>query len=248
MPYKITKGLAIKRLIINDLRSLLQGKVLRIYKGSVPLFAKSEISVSNLLVTITNNAQTVSKQQKVRVTPSAIDNLLYTITIDSVQLQYTSDGTAIVAEIIAEFVSLINSIGSLGVTATNQTTYFEVEADVAGVPFDIEGTTEDSVTHWAVETLVEDAYGLHWNDTLTSGILEKLSSQSWKGVNIRTGTATFFRIENISDDGSLDEDTDRIQGTVGVQGSSSDLIVNNSKLYLGAETPITDFDIIEDYS
>ena len=69
--------------------------------------------------------------QSVKCTPTAVNEAVYTVTIDGTAFEYTSDATATVAEITAGLETIINA-GSVAVTATDQTTYLDLDADVAG--------------------------------------------------------------------------------------------------------------------
>jgi len=69
--------------------------------------------------------------QSLKCTPSAVNGAVYTVTIDGTAFAFTADATATVAEIIAGVVALINA-GSVDVTATDNTTYMQLDADAAG--------------------------------------------------------------------------------------------------------------------
>ncbi|TXG76034.1 hypothetical protein E6Q11_05590 [Candidatus Dojkabacteria bacterium] len=58
--------------------------------------------------------------------------------------------------------------------------------------------------------------GLNFESTPVDGVLAKSIAQVWKGTNVATGTASFFRYVAAGDDGSVSSSAIRIQGTVGV--------------------------------
>lgn len=69
--------------------------------------------------------------EEVRITPTAVDEYTYQITVRGVLYTYTSDDTATVAEVIAGFVSAMAAADDL--TASNQTTYLRILANTAGL-------------------------------------------------------------------------------------------------------------------
>jgi len=64
-------------------------------------------------------------------------------------------------------------------------------------------------------------------ESVSSGVLSKLSSQPWSGVGVETGAATFFRFVTPSDDGSQSTVFRRIQGTVATIGGDMNLETTN---------------------
>lgn len=93
-------------------------------------FIRSNVS---LLTCATNTAQIDTVDTIV-----AVNATLYTITIDGIAFDYTSDGTATIAEITAGLTQEINvteTNGSVPVTATDNTTSITLTADVAGDAF-----------------------------------------------------------------------------------------------------------------
>ncbi len=55
------------------------------------------------------------------------------------------------------------------------------------------------------------------------GILPKNPSEVWSGVNVATGTPTFYRHVLTADDGSASSSAPRYQGSVGVVGADMNL-------------------------
>jgi hypothetical protein len=72
--------------------------------------------------------------QIVDITPVAVNNYAYSVTIGSETATYTSDGTATVAEITAGLTSAINALTG-AFTATDNTTKITVTADAVNVDF-----------------------------------------------------------------------------------------------------------------
>jgi hypothetical protein len=72
---------------------------------------------------------------------------------------------------------------------------------------------------------VNPANGLQWGDA-AAGVLTKLSSQTWSGVNAAAGTAGWFRIEaSVADAGALDSDEAiiRLDGSISTSGADMNL-------------------------
>lgn len=60
------------------------------------------------------------------------------------------------------------------------------------------------------------AAGLEFEATATGGVLAKLASQVWSGTNLASGTATWFRFEEIGDSRGASTTQKRIQGNIGI--------------------------------
>lgn len=68
---------------------------------------------------------------------------------------------------------------------------------------------------------VSDAGGagaLSFEAAAVGNVLSKLSSQTWSGTNVASGTASFCRLELASDTGASSSSEVRVQGDVGVAG------------------------------
>lgn len=83
------------------------------------------------------------------------------------------------------------------------------------------------------------AAGLIFDTVPSNGVLSKDAAQIWRGVNVASGTATFFRLVADGDDGSLSTTQPRIQGTVGVAGE--DLNLSDVELVVDADQKLTYF-------
>lgn len=69
------------------------------------------------------------------------------------------------------------------------------------------------------------------------GAIAKNASETWKGVNANSGTATFFRHVAPGDDGTASTTQRRLQGTVGTSGA--DLNLSSIILAAGADQLIS---------
>lgn len=75
-------------------------------------------------------------------------------------------------------------------------------------------------------------------DAPVGGMLPKAAAQVWSGINVATGTATYFRVINSAtpDDGTLSTTQVRLQGTCGTAGA--DLNMSSVNLTAGATQTI----------
>jgi hypothetical protein len=67
------------------------------------------------------------------------------------------------------------------------------------------------------------AGGLSFETASVDGTLQKLASQTWKGTNAATGTASFFRFVATGDTGASSTTQVRVQGGIGVAGNDMNL-------------------------
>ena len=65
--------------------------------------------------------------------------------------------------------------------------------------------------------------GVNFATSAVSGVLSKLGSETWSGVNAATGTATYYRHVAAGDDGTLSTTQARIQGSVATVGGDMNL-------------------------
>ena len=68
--------------------------------------------------------------------------------------------------------------------------------------------------------------GLDLEATAVAGAIAKAAAQVWSGTAGNTGTAAFFRYEQLADTGAASTTEIRIQGTVG--GGGADLFVTST--------------------
>lgn len=65
--------------------------------------------------------------------------------------------------------------------------------------------------------------GIDFDAAASGGVLSKDPSQIWRGVNAATGLASFYRIVEDADDGTLSTTRRRMQGTVQTAGGGLNL-------------------------
>lgn len=76
--------------------------------------------------------------------------------------------------------------------------------------------------------------GVTFEATPVDGALVKTAAETWSGTNVATGTATFWRLVDTGDDGTLSTSAERVQGTFG--GTSG--LLSNPSLTSGAPQSI----------
>ena len=87
-------------------------------------------------------------------------------------------------------------------------------------------------------TVTDDAGagGLIFEASAVDGVIQKLSTQIWRGVNSASGVATHYRFVSTADTGVASTTEARLQGTVGLIGA--DLNLSNTTLTSGASQTI----------
>ena len=268
MTIKISTGLRDVRLSSASLRDTYNrgcSKIL-IYNGAAPASPDDAVT-GTLLCTITNGSATVKAKQKIRFTPTPGTAVAaeWNITLNGVKFTFVDDGTAAVAEICTGLYNLIRAAidttsittppGKLNIpavygkfTLTDNATSLDIEAATAGDSFDYTTTvTGAGAGTGAVATSVvtADAYGLQFETDADaiSGILEKLSTQTWSGAAVASGVASYFRHVLDSDSGTLSTSEPRIQGSVGTAGA--DLNFNTVNFVLGATYSISTYPVTD---
>lgn len=101
---------------------------------------------------------------------------------------------------------------------------------------------EDSVAGNTLLCTISDdgtGTGLDFETSAVSGMLTKDGVQVWKGACTDTGTATFYRMVEISDSGIYSNTAKRMQGTVNTAGA--DLNVTSTAFTSGDEKRIDYF-------
>ena len=216
---------------------------IKIYSGSIPATADAA-ETGTLLCTITNDGASVKAAQKIRFTPTpgTANAAVWSITLNGTTVSFTDDGSPQPAEICTGLYNAWRvASGAIAVTTpactinnpdvyqkftfTDNSGTLDIEAAVAGVAFDYSAAVSGAgagTGSWGTPTVVTaDAYGLRFEAIadVASGILEKLTTQTWRGTNVATGVATHFRLVLDSDDGTLSTSQPRFQGGVSTANS-----------------------------
>jgi hypothetical protein len=83
--------------------------------------------------------------------------------------------------------------------------------------------------------------GITMATSSTSGVLGKNPSEVWRGLIVANGTASFYRFQGLTDDGTMSTTNNRLQGTVGVVGA--DLIFSSVNFVSGNYKNIDSFNV-----
>lgn len=83
--------------------------------------------------------------------------------------------------------------------------------------------------------------GINFDAAAAAGVLAKAPAEVWSGVNLATGTATWFRHVGAADDGLASTTQPRVQGTIATAGA--DYNVSNTGLTSGATQTIDGYSI-----
>ena len=78
--------------------------------------------------------------------------------------------------------------------------------------------------------------GVTFDTTATNGTIAKNPSETWTGVNVAAGTASFYRLVAAADDGTSSATQARIQGDIGLAGA--DMNFTSTSLSLSATQTI----------
>ena len=95
------------------------------------------------------------------------------------------------------------------------------------VPADADGALGGATLLCTVSN-ASGATGLLFDTAAAAGILAKKPSEAWSGVNVASGTATFYRHVITGDDGTSSTTQKRIQGTIATAGA--DMNISNPVL------------------
>ena len=101
-------------------------------------------------------------------------------------------------------------------------------------------TADAAVTGTLLVTIsnASSGTGINMAAAAVAGVLDKLSSETWSGVNAASGTAGYYRHVAVGDDGTLSTTQARIQGTIATAGA--DMNLSSTSLTAGA-TQTVDF-------
>jgi hypothetical protein len=205
--------------------------------------AADAAETGTLLCTITNAGASVKAAEKIRFTPTTAGTTgTWTITVNGVAYEFTDDASPTATEICTGWYRLINTAqgaaakyftnstdgaitagGRLNIpgtyqkyTLTDNTGTLDIASATAGETFDYSATATGAGNSVATASQVSDAYGLHFEAVadIASGIIEKLSTETWEGTVLFAGTATHYRLILDADTGALSTTQKRIQGTV----------------------------------
>lgn len=101
----------------------------------------------------------------------------------------------------------------------------------------------DAANHLLV-TISDNDTGttLSWESAAVSGAISKSTSQTWRGVSITSGTASFYRLVLLSGDtGSYSTTVPRLQGSIATSGA--DLNMTSTTINSSTSYPIDAFSV-----
>lgn len=254
MAEKFSTGLRNQLLNGRGFREIFASSVIKIYSGTAPTEADDAIS-GTLLCTITKSSGTASSKEhgvvavNTATVPGTTDGTyILTVTVDGVA--YTATYTAATAanrDVIAVGLAWeLNKIPQ--VMATCQTTggatgIVNVSCRIPGITLTIaDGGGTGGVLGCAAVTAGSRAA----DDTLqmklaASGVIEKITADTWSGVVVADGTAGYFRLVT-TEDLETDNTTDvRVQGSISTAGSEMNL--SSVSLVTGATLTLSTFSV-----
>ena len=83
--------------------------------------------------------------------------------------------------------------------------------------------------------------GVTFDPTPINGAIYKNAIELWKGINVASGYPSFYRIQQVSDDGTLSTVNIRAQGSVGQIGT--DLVIASAFMTQGQEQRVDSYTI-----
>lgn len=236
-----------------DLKHALSNCFLKVYTGGQPATANLSPS-GTLLNTYTDASGAITREvlSQGSVTFSgSVGGTISAITVNSIEiLGQTIVPITDVTTTAALVVSAINNNPKNHLfNASNVAgkVFITAKAGLGSLPNGwVVSTTTATISKSDVNMGTETAgvtavSGLKWGDS-AAGVLTKLSTQTWSGTAVATGTAGWFRFEAaVSDAGGTDssEAIIRLDGVVGVSGA--ELNMGSTTFTLGVSYSIASF-------
>ncbi len=219
-----------------DCKHAMSNCVMKIYSGSQP--ATSELTPSGtLLVTITDASgaftNEVLSQGSVTLTGGAAGSV-DTLTVNSLEIMgsATSFDTSLIQTATNVVTKINNNPKNLlfvasNVDGTSATIKITARAGLGTLPnawvvaSTVTTITKTDVNMGSTTAGVSAVNGLKWGAS-AAGVLSRLSTQTWSGNPVTSGTAGWFRIEAaVADPGTTitDESIKRIDGAIASSGA-----------------------------
>lgn len=255
MSLKLSAALRNAAMESQDVKHAMHNCVLKVYTGAQP--ATAELApTGTLLCTYSSSGgaltRSVLSQGKVTFSGTVAGATCTGITVNSIQIMSgtVTDATGVLADFATAVANNINNFqGNLLFNASASAGVVTITAKPGqgAVPNGwavVSAVTTISKADVNMGTLtvgVAAANGLLWGDS-AAGVLSKLSTQTWSGTAVATGTAGWFRFEaSVADAGALvsDESVSRIDGTVGTSGA--ELNMGNLSITSGIVQNVSSF-------
>lgn len=237
MALKLSASLRNAAMESQDIKHAMSNCVLKVYTGSQPATAEAA-PTGTLLCTYTSSAGTptreVRAQGKVTFSGTVASATCTGITVNSIQIMSgtVTDATGVLADFATAVAANINNnpknqlfdaSASAGVVTLTAKPGIGILTGVSnGVVVSAVTTISSAdVDIGALTVGVTALNGLQWGDS-AAGVLSKLSTQTWSGTAVASGTAGWCRFEAaVADAGALDssEAVHRIDGSVGTSGA-----------------------------
>lgn len=98
-------------------------------------------------------------------------------------------------------------------------------------------TADDAPTGTKLVTISNNSAGttLHFDTAAASGSIGKLTSETWSGTGLTTGTAGWFRIRMLTDAGGVSTTVPRYDGACATSGAQ----LNLGSLTITTSAPVT---------
>jgi len=211
--------------------------IIKVFSGTAPSDADQVEGSGSLLCTITKASEevlstelSVAKQASIDITVAANDGKTIIVAINAVDYTYATvtadDNLLKVARKVALMLEGIPEIQAIAHATAAGDGKVAVKSSIAGLTFTIAkggggggGTATWSVTDNTIANVRSDA--LQWGTPSNAQMAKP--SEVWSGVNLLTGTATWFRIVRPDDTGALLTTAKRIQGAVSTSGAELNL-------------------------
>jgi len=237
-----------------SLKRALSNCVLKVYTGSQPATAETAPS-GTLLCTYSSASGSVTREvlaQGEIVVSGTLLGSLDTLTVNSISiisgaLTHTGTISTFVDNIITDINNNPKNLYVVASKSGTDTVVLTAKPGTGVVTWAVASTeTTCTVTDTAMGTLTAGTApvnGLNWGDS-AAGVLTKLSTQTWSGVAVATGTAGWFRIEAaVNDAGGADSTEAIIRADGAVATSGAELNMTPTSITTGATQTITGFTI-----
>ena len=258
MALRLSDGLRSFLMDNGSFKQAFSGGKLHIYSGSQPATANAAVT-GTLLATITNasGAHTVEVASAGSVQLSAgasgsVDTVLFagvdilgaSVAFDT-SLNQTATNVAAQINLNPKNYLVKATVSTDTVTLTARPGIGALYNGVAITGAETTITVVDVNMGTAV-TGINSANGLDFEQDPTTGILEKLSTQTWTGVGLAAGTAGYFRLVGAKvDAGSLDSSEEflRLDGNIATSGAN--LNMSSTTVAVSAVQTISTFTLTE---
>lgn len=232
-----------------SLREALDDFIVKVFSGTAPSDADQAEGGGTLLCVVTKGSGvvdatelSVAKQASLDITVAGVGATII-VAVNGVdytyQVQAADDDLRKVARKVALMLDGIPELQAIAHGTAGGDGKVAVKSSVAGLSFTVAkgsggggGTATWTLTDNTIANTRSDA--LQWGTPSNAQMGKPV--EVWSGVNLATGTATWFRLVRPNDTGSLSTAAIRIQGSVSTSGAQMNL--TNINLVSGATLTI----------